>query len=202
MRRPLFIIAAAVVFLVRLAPAQSKACTWPELKASPLNLDSSQGNVGSVPTAWLLAPEWFMPPHVPAYEALIATAYECHGNPQCATVHSLRNDPSIPLSFLSQELDASPYRGQTLVYRAFVRVARSEGSVARLLVRVHRKDCSTTFRDDMGNHPVMSAVWGAYEIRAPIAEDAYHIEFGVQLVGTGAVWIDQISMEFRPGLGK
>jgi hypothetical protein len=49
---------------------------------------------------------------------------------------------------------------------------------------------------------VVSAVWGSYEILAPIATDAYHIEFGVQLVGAGAVWIDQISMEFQPGLGK
>ena len=54
----------------------------------------------------------------------------------------------------------------------------------------------------MGNSPVVSGEWGAYEIQAPIATDAYHIEFGVQLVGTGAVWIDQISMEFQPGLGK
>ncbi len=55
-----------------------------------------------------------------------------------------------------------------------------------------------TFRDDMGDHPVISGEWGAYEIRAPIAMDAYQIEFGVQLVGTGAVWIDQISIEFKP----
>jgi hypothetical protein len=52
----------------------------------------------------------------------------------------------------------------------------------------------------MGNHPVMSGVWGAYEIGAPIATDAHHIEFGVQLVGSGAVWIDRISMEFEPAL--
>ena len=197
MRQILFAILISVVFCVRPSPAQSKACTWPELKPSPLNLNFSQGNVGSAPTGWLLGPEWFMPPHVPAYEALIAAANQCHGSPQCATVHSLRRDPSIPLSFLYQDLDASPYRGQTLLYRAFVRVDRTFEGVARLLVRVHRKDCSTTFRDDMGNRPVVSGEWGAYEIRAPIATDAYHIEFGVQLVGTGAVWIDQISMEFK-----
>jgi hypothetical protein len=202
MRQPVFAIVAAVVFLVRSAPAQQEACSWPEMKASPQNLDFSQGSVGSAPAAWLLGPEWFMPPHVPVYEALIAGVDQCHGSPQCATVHSSRKDPSIARSFLYQDLDASPYRGQTLVYRAFVRVARSEGSVARLLVRVHRKDCSTTFRDDMGNQPVTSGAWGAYEIRAPIAEDAYHIEFGVQLVGGGALWIDEVSMEFKPARGN
>jgi hypothetical protein len=167
-----------------------------------MNLDFSQGNVGSAPLGWLLGPEWFMPPHAPAYEALIAAAQECHGSAQCGMVHSLRTDPSIPLSFLYQDLDASPYRGQTLTYRAFVRVDPIFESVARLLVRVHRKDCFTTFRDDMGNHPIRSGEWAAYEMRAPIATDAYHIEFGVQLIGIGAVWIDQISMEFRPPIGN
>ena len=82
--QPFFAIAAAAVSLVPSAPAQSKVCTWPELKPSPLNLNFSQGNVGSAPTGWLLGPEWFMPPHVPAYEALIAAANQCHGSPQCA----------------------------------------------------------------------------------------------------------------------
>jgi beta-lactamase regulating signal transducer with metallopeptidase domain len=176
---------------------QTPPCTWPELKPNPLNLDFSQGNVGSAPTAWL-GPDSFMTPHVPVYEALIADGNQCHSGGRCATVHSLGSDsPNYP-AFLMQELDASLYRGQTLIYRAFVRVDPNSKGVGRLLVRVHRKNCSTTFRDDMGDHPVVSDEWAAYEIRAPIATDAYQIEFGVQLVGTGAVWIDNISMEFKP----
>ena len=108
MKHPLFAIAVAVVSFVRSAAAQPKACTWPELKATPLNLDFSQGNVGSAPTVWQLGPEWFTPPHSPVYEALIAAANHCHGSPQCTTVHSLRSDSSIPLSFLYQDLDALP----------------------------------------------------------------------------------------------
>lgn len=78
---------------------------------------------------------------------------------------------SSPLSTirpaLYQDLDVTQYRGQILTYRAFVRVDPAQKGVARLLVRLHRKDCSTTFRDDMGNHPVVSGDWAAYEIRAP-----------------------------------
>ena len=177
---------------VQTPPAQTTSCTWPELKPNPLNLDFSQGNVGSAPPGWKFGQA------APArtYEALIAPANQCHNSPQCASVHS--RDPAAVLSFLYQELDASPYRGQTLTYRAFVRIDPAFKGVARLLVRVHRQDCSTTFRDDMGNHPVVSGEWAAYEIRAPIASDAYQIEFGVQLVGAGALWIDQNSMEFAP----
>jgi hypothetical protein len=95
MRRLLFAIVAAIVFLVRSAAAQPKACHWQEMKATPQNLSFSEGTAGSAPTAWLLGPEWIMPPHMPVYEALIAEANQCHGSAQCATVHSLRSDPSI-----------------------------------------------------------------------------------------------------------
>jgi hypothetical protein len=168
------------------------------LKVNAQNLTFTDGFVGAAPVGWLLGPEWFMPPHQPVYEALIAPANQCHGSQQCATVHSLRSDPSIPLSFLYEDLDASAHLGQTLTYRAFVRIEPRLNGVARLLVRVHRKDCSTTFRDDMGDHPVTSGDWAAYEIHAPIALDAYHIEFGMQLIGPGAAWIDQMSTEFAP----
>ena len=128
---------------------------------------------------------------------MIAPANQCHSSQQCATVHSLRSDPGIRLSFFFyQDLDVSRYRGRTLTYRAYVRVG--PGSTARLLVRVHREDCSTTFRDDMGSHPVKFGDWAVYEIRAPIANDAFHVEFGVQLIGQGAAWIDQVSAELAP----
>ncbi|MCU1262788.1 MAG: hypothetical protein JWO80_5673, partial [Bryobacterales bacterium] len=35
-----------------------------------------------------------------------------------------------------------------------------------------------------------------YEIQAPIALDARDIEFGMQVFGQGAAWIDNISMTF------
>jgi hypothetical protein len=192
MRYALVLICTALMFAVRSTQAQSRPCSWPELKPDPQNLKFANASVGAAPPGWLLGPE--MPPHEPVYEAVIVPANQCHGGQQCTTVRSLRSDPAVPLSFLYQNLDASQHRGQILTYRAYVRV--DPGSSARLLVRVHRKDCSTTFRDDMGNHPVTSGSWAFYEIRAPIAVDAFHIEFGVQLIGQGAAWIDQNFVEF------
>jgi hypothetical protein len=49
-----------------------------------------------------------------------------------------------------QVLDAAQYRGKRLTFRAAVRVDDTLGRVARLLVRVHRNDCSTSFRDEDG----------------------------------------------------
>ncbi len=156
------------------------------------NLDFSEGTVGSAPAVWLLGPEWFMKPHDPIYEAKVVSGAACNGSQRCATVRSLRSDPSVALSFLYQVVDASKFRGKHLTFRADV---KAEG-LARLLVRVHRIDCSTSFRDDMGNHPITSPEWSAYQIHAPIDDDALDIEFGMQLVGEGAATIDHISMEF------
>jgi uncharacterized protein (TIGR02246 family) len=100
------------------------------------------------------------------------------------------------LSFLHQVVDATPYRGKWLTFRAAVRADVDSGSVARLLVRVHTTDGGTSFRDDMGAHPISSATWAFYEINAPIGVDARDIEFGMQLVGHGAAWIDNISIDF------
>jgi hypothetical protein len=199
MRGSVIAVFATLVFGVRSTTAPADSCKWPDDMRTVLeNVAFADSPLGTAPKGWLLGPEWFMPPHVPVYSALTVPADQCHGSQQCATVYSLRPDPSVSLSFLYQDLDVTPHRGQILTYRAFVRVDPSLKSVARLLVRTHRKDCSTSFRYDMGNHPIVSGDWAAYEIRAPIAIDAYHMEIGMQLIGQGAAWIDQISMEFEP----
>jgi len=199
MTRPLAAVLATLILSIRSTPAPANPCGWPdELKTNAENLDFAAGAVDAAPKGWLLGPEWFMPPHVPIYQAIAVPAEQCHSGRQCGSVRSLRADPSVSLSFLYQDLDVTQHRGQTLRYRAFVRVDPGLKGVARLLVRLHRSDCSTTFRDDMGNDPITSGDWAPYELRAPIAEDAHHMEFGMQLIGQGAAWIDQISMEFVP----
>jgi hypothetical protein len=167
-----------------------------EMRTAVENLNFAQGASDAPPPGWYLGPEWFMPPHEPIYEARIAPRESCNGSKQCAALRSLRQDPSVRLSFLYQLIDATQFRGQRLTFRADVRAQVTNLSAARLLVRVHRIDCSTSFRDDMGNRPIILATWAPYEIQAPISSDARDIEFGVQLIGQGAAWIDNISLTF------
>jgi uncharacterized protein (TIGR02246 family) len=100
------------------------------------------------------------------------------------------------MSFLYQVVDAAPYRGKSFTYRAAVRADLTTGSVARLLVRIHRNDGSSSFRWDMGDHPITSGPWTVYKIDAPIAADSRDIEFGMQLFGEGSASIDNISLVF------
>jgi hypothetical protein len=187
---------AAIALLVVSLHAQQPCQRPTEMRASVENRSFIEGAPGAAPPGWFLGPEWFQPPHTPVYEARIASGAACNGGQQCGMVQSLREDPSVPLSFLYQVIDAAPHRGQVLRFRAAVRADVAQGSMARLLVRVHRKDCSTSFRDDMGDHPITAGAWAFYEIQAPVALDAGDIEFGMQLVGQGAAWIDNISMDF------
>jgi hypothetical protein len=133
-------------------------CVWPDnMKTTPQNLTFADGPVGAAPKGWGLGPEWIMPGHVRLYSAVTVPANQCHGSQQCATVQFSRPDPSEPLSMLGQNLDVTPYRGQILTYRAFVRVDPDRKSIARLLVRIHRKDCSTTLYPEIGP-PTKSAL--------------------------------------------
>jgi hypothetical protein len=83
--------------------------------------------------------------------------------------------------FLYRNVDATPYRNKVLVFRAASRV--TGGGLARLVVRVHRPDNSTSFYNNLGDHPIQSAQWNAYQIVFPIDGAAEDIEFGIQLYG-------------------
>jgi hypothetical protein len=154
------------------------------------NLDFAGGALGVMPPGWRLGPEG-----TTSCTAEIASGAYCPSGQQCTVVRS-KGDTANSLSFLYQVVDATPYRGKRLTYRAAVRAEVAGTSVARLLVRIHREDGSTSFRDDMGDHPITAGPWRDYAIAAPIAADARDIEFGLQLVGQGSASISGISIMF------
>ena len=94
--------------------------------------------------------------------------------------------------FLYQNVDAAPYRGKVLVF-GLLRGSR-EPAWHGWWFRVHQPDNSSSFFDNLGDHPVQSAQWDAYQIVFPIDDEARDIEFGIQLYGEGAASIDQIYM--------
>lgn len=154
------------------------------------NLDFSAGSPGAMPPGWLLGPEG-----TSVYTATIATGACSHGR-QCGNVRSIGLGP-YNLSFLYQNVDATPYRGQWLAYRAAVRADLIGTTVARLLVRIHREDGSSSYFDNMGMHPITSGPWRSYEIDAPIIADARDIEFGIQLMYGQRTVTNQASRKCR-----
>jgi uncharacterized protein (TIGR02246 family) len=178
---------AATILLCAVGYGQSRPS---EIQDRFENIDFASGQAGVMPPGWRLGPEG-----TALYLATTAAGGSCLDGKQCAQVQSIGTTPA-GLCFLYQVVDATPYRGKQLAYRAAVRADVTAAGLARLLVRVHRTDGSTSFRDDMGHHPITSGPWSFYEIDAPIAPDARDIEFGLQLFGDGAAWIDKISLAF------
>lgn len=158
------------------------------------NLDFAAGRPGEMPPGWRLGLQ-VGPDGTPDYAAQTAAAAACHSGPQCANLRSVGSGPHAS-SFLYQIVDATPYRGRWLAYHAAVRAAVTAPGVARLLVRIHRENGSTSVRDDMGRHPITSSAWAPYELDAPIPPDARDIEFGLQLYGEGSAFIDNISLTY------
>ncbi|MBF0665673.1 MAG: hypothetical protein IR159_09080 [Brevundimonas sp.] len=97
---------------------------------------------------------------------------------------------------VAQAVDATPYRGRTIRFRAAARAA--PGSRAGLWLRVDREGGSPGFFDNMNDRPIRSPDWTIYEITGPVAADANKIAAGFLLSGPGFAWIDAASLEIVP----
>ncbi len=98
-------------------------------------------------------------------------------------------------------VDAKPYRGKKVRYRANVRTADlADSSRVQLWMRVDdeategEQPAASAF-DNMGDRPIRSPKWAPFEIILPIEEKANRIVFGMFLVGKGQAWIDNVSLE-------
>jgi len=101
-----------------------------------------------------------------------------------------------PSGALTESFDAAPYRGQPVRLRASVRV---EGAgKAQLQLRVDRSGGKLGFFDNMGDRPIVSTEWTAYELSGEVAPDAESIEVGVLSSGAASVWVKDILFEKQP----
>jgi hypothetical protein len=103
---------------------------------------------------------------------------------------------------LLQRVDAAPYRGRQVRYRAWVRTELEAGpSWAGLWLRVDRSGGVIGFFDNMDARPITGRTgWTQYEITGEVAPDAVNLYLGVLLVGTGQVWVDAASLEADPSV--
>jgi uncharacterized protein (TIGR02246 family) len=148
------------------------------------NLDFASGRAGGEPAGWLFGPSG-------TYRAQVAAGAACISGKQCGMLQSIGLGPH-ERGGMSQTVDATPYRNKVLVFGAAVRVTGA--GFVQMFVRVHRQDNSTVFYNDLGDSPIRSAQWNPYQIVFSVDGDARDIEFGIQLYGEGAAWIDQVYM--------
>lgn len=175
--RSMFVGILAFVFAAGAAPKT--------LPTAPANLDFEQGAVGEAPAGWSVP--------VPKYRVAVSETAPKSGA-RCVEIQSLEESEGI--GNLMQTLDATPYRGKRVRFRAAVRaeVEPSTGH-AELWMRVDRPGEAPGFFRNMADRPITASEWREYEIVGEVAEDALALNFGGFLQGKGRAWIDAASLQ-------
>ena len=149
-----------------------------------VNGDFEQAVQNGLPHGWFAG--------VPGYTVTVEPSH-CHSGKRCAAV---RSATGTTFGGLSQSVDATPYRGEKVRFRAAVRAEVSgPGNQAQLWLRVDTRSGGRGFFDNMADRPITSGAWRFYEIVAGISPDARGIALGMFLKGAGAAWIDDASLE-------
>jgi C-terminal processing protease CtpA/Prc len=170
--------------------AQSGIVRSETVQQHPVNLDFEQGAVGQVPDGWAS-------PTKINYAAELTEEQPKSGK-RAALLRSVPSATAAGSEFgnLMQAVDAAPFRGRRVRFRAAVRMEAAEpGARAQLWLRVDRGANKVGFFDNMGDRPVTSGEWQYYEIVGDVDEDALVVNVGMILLGKGKAWLDDASFE-------
>ena len=168
---------------------------WPSLLAADetavVNPSFELGKPGQAPAHWRV-------PKVPGYHVLVSDENPRSGR-HCVTI---KPDPENlgSMGNVMQRIDAAPFRGKRVRYRAAVRSEiEGQNGTAQLWMRVdllaqdgQRK---IGFLDNMSDRPIRKKEWAYYEIVGDIAEEAERISLGMFVRGSGQAWLDDVSLE-------
>ena len=169
---------------------------FPVLTA-PVNLDFEHGVVGEAPAGWVV---WSKLRRF-GFEVTTTDAQPYQGRRAAAIRRAPGDAVGEASGSVIQRIDAAPYRGRRVRLRAAVRSEVAGDGLAFLRLRVHPPetgsslDDPTPLFDSLDEHRVRSDEWLVYEIVADVSEGAGLISYGLFLAGSGAAWLDAVSVE-------
>ena len=156
-------------------------------------------DAAGLPTGWVFPPQLKAAGYKLATDDSNPLAGKHSGLVDSTGVKEIRNS----FGNLMQPLDARPYRGQRVRFRAAVRTAElAEGGRAQLWFRVDRTPSGgrpvVGAFDNMSDRPIRDGEWKRFDIVAQIDDEAEKILLGLLLLGTGKAWIDDATLEVVP----
>jgi len=175
----------ALLFAVLSAPLAA------QLRPEIANPKLEEGEVGKAPTGWFFNSQG-------GGECAIEAESPFEGK-QCALLDASATS-GRGMSNIMQSIDATPWRGKRVRFRAAVKTAEIDSGGAQLWFRVDRPEDKDGNRqrgafDNMSNRPIDGAEWQHYDIVLDVEEDAEKIALGMFLLSKGKAWIDDVSME-------
>lgn len=168
------------------AQARVKLDNWGSAIIGPMNLKFDQGVPGKLPAAW------FVPalPNEADQQAQLRNRGCLSGN-SCAVV-MVPGNALAQMGTLMQSFSAAAYRGKTIRLRAWLRLEIvNPGDSGQMWIGVDRANNVT-------GQPVRSEEWTQSEIRVRIPPDAAFVKFGVNSIGKGRVWVDNVTFDTLP----
>jgi erythromycin esterase len=159
---------------------------------APRNLDFEAGEPGEAPPGWSRYPE------NTAFGFLMETVSGgAHGGSRCARIRRAPGEYyGETFGEILQLIDPSPYRGKTLVIRAWIRTdAKDAEAGGYLWLTGSGSDGASTYFETMADNPIRNREWREVRIRAPIPNDESELRLGFAFTGTGGGWIDDVRLE-------
>jgi hypothetical protein len=187
-----FLALIALQFCTHVFAAEPSASSVPVAaeKGAILNPGFETGEIAAPPVDWTV-------PAIPGYATSISDEAPFEGA-HSATIHC-EDTAAGRFGNLVQRIDATPFRGQRVRFRAAVRTAIDGAGKAQLWLRVDRKTADGAPAmgafDNMGQRPITSEQWQHYEIVADVADDADRLSVGMMFSGRGQAWLDDATLE-------
>ena len=158
------------------------------LPPAPLNADFEAVTAAGAPAGWIFD------------DRFKAAGFELASVPGKSGRGARLHGPAAASGYASlyQNIDAAPYRGKRVRYRASVRVARPGSFVGLALSVLRPEPKHAGFADAMNDRPIGAGDWTSYEIIGRVAPDAVRLWISLGVSGDADVTIDDVSLEVVP----
>lgn len=105
-----------------------------------------------------------------------------------------KNEKAKGFGTLMQQTDITKYTGSKLLLSAYI-TSKDVKDWAGLWARIDNKDLEVLWFDNMESNPIKGTTeWKKYETQFEVPDDSSTLSFGVLIVGSGNVWINEVKL--------
>lgn len=185
------LVAIVLIALTGVCSGQNETTTTLPPSTPLTNPDFETGTAGEAPPGWDV--------RAGATGKVTLDRTTAFAGEQCTTITATAGAGRL-FTNLMQGIDAKPYQGKRVRFRAAVQVKDLPADTkVQLWMRVDQpkgpdgKSEASSF-DNMDDRPIRNAMWAHHDVVLDVAPDAARILCGIFVIGPGKAWIDDASL--------